>query len=61
MRLRIERNISPLLLNMKMLLLVEKIVNRMFINYIDAVDAREIAEEKYFGEYSYKNSMKVGE
>ena len=29
-----------------------------FINFDDAVKARKEAEEKYFGEYSYDNSMK---
>lgn len=32
-----------------------------FINFKDAVKARKDAEEKYFGEFSYDNSMKVGE
>ena len=32
-----------------------------FKNKEDAIKARKDAEEKYFGEYSYKNSMKVGE
>lgn len=27
-------------------------------NFEDAVKARKEAEEKYFGEYSYENSMK---
>lgn len=31
-----------------------------FDNFEDAVMARKEAEEKYFGEYSYDNSMKVG-
>ena len=31
-----------------------------FVNFDDAVEARKEAEEKYFGEYSYDNSMKVG-
>lgn len=32
-----------------------------FNNLEDAVNARKSAEEKYFGEYSYNNSMKMGE
>lgn len=32
-----------------------------FDNFDDAVAARKLAEEKYFGEYSYDNSMKMGE
>lgn len=32
-----------------------------FQNKEDAIKARKDAEEKYFGEYSYDNSMKVGE
>lgn len=32
-----------------------------FNNLEDAVNARKSAEEKYFGEYSYDNSMKMGE
>ena len=31
-----------------------------FMNYEDAVEARKKAEEKYFGEYSYDNSMLLG-
>ena len=31
-----------------------------FSNFDNAVNARKEAEEKYFGEYSYDNSMKVG-
>ena len=30
-----------------------------FTNYDDAVKARKAAEEIYFGEYSYSNSMKM--
>lgn len=30
-----------------------------FDNFEDAVNARKVAEEKYFGEYSYDNSMKL--
>ena len=30
-----------------------------FINFEDAVKARKEAEEKYFGEFSYDNSMKI--
>ncbi len=30
-----------------------------FNNYDDAIDARKQAEEKYFGEWSYDNSMKL--
>lgn len=32
-----------------------------FYNFEDAVKARKEAEEKYFGEYSYDNSMKIAE
>lgn len=32
----------------------------LFDNFDDAVKARKQAEEKYFGEYSYDNSMKKG-
>lgn len=32
-----------------------------FVNFDDAVKARKDGEEKYFGEYSYDNSMKAGE
>ncbi len=31
-----------------------------FTNFDEAVKARKRAEEKYFGEYSYDNSMKEG-
>lgn len=31
-----------------------------FITFDDAVAARKAAEEKYYGEYSYDNSMKMG-
>lgn len=39
------------------------IMNRLesLDNKIDAVIARKNAEEKYFGEYSYKNSMNKGD
>lgn len=30
-----------------------------FDNYEDAVIARKQAEEKYFGEYSYSNSLNI--
>ena len=30
-----------------------------FVKFEDAVKARKEAEEKYFGEYSYDNSMKA--
>lgn len=30
-----------------------------YVNFNDAVAARKSAEEKYFGEYSYDNSMKI--
>ena len=32
----------------------------MFDNFNDAVKVRKIAEEKYFGEYSYDNSQRIG-
>lgn len=32
-----------------------------YINFDDAVAARKAAEEKYFGEYSYDNSMRIAE
>mgnify|MGYP003304836051 CR=1 FL=1 len=32
-----------------------------FTNFDDAVKARKEAEEKYFGEYSYDNSMKISD
>ena len=31
-----------------------------FDEFEDAVDARKQAEEKYFGEFSYDNSIKIG-
>ena len=37
----------------------EVILLGSFANYNDAVEARRSAEEKYFGEYSYDNSMKI--
>ena len=37
----------------------EVILLGSFENYNDAVEARRSAEEKYFGEYSYDNSMKI--
>lgn len=33
----------------------------LFDNFEDAVDTRKQAEEKYFGEYSYDNSMKLAQ
>ena len=37
----------------------KKISLGYFINKEDAIKARKEAEEKYFGEYSYDNSMKI--
>lgn len=39
----------------------QKIWLGAFDNFEDAVKARKDAEEKYFGEYSYDNSMKMSE
>ena len=33
----------------------------LFDNFEDAVSTRKQAEEKYFGEYSYDNSMKLAQ
>ena len=39
----------------------KKIYLGSFLKFDDAVKARKEAEEKYFGEYSYDNSMKIAE
>ena len=40
----------------------KKVINLgTFINFEDAVAVRKAAEEKYFGEYSYDNSMRIAE
>jgi hypothetical protein len=39
----------------------KKIYLGSFLKFDDAVKVRKEAEEKYFGEYSYDNSMKIAE